>query len=437
MTDQRSGAKRSVWRTVLQLGRSALIVGVFVACGTAINARLARYPIYDASDSPGFDLLMQSFGTPDSLSDDVTLVTIDNDDYRTKFGSKSPLDKQTLVDIIHAIVEFKPAVLGIAVDTGEWQPPIPALSTKPVRLVWAATRSARGDYELDWAKNPAPNEPRPCTAVPLFYPEDDGTIRTQVERVTGRGHTRLSFPVALRRSFDSPTWNAEECAQPMPASGKESPSYIQFAGTHHQFTRFSATDLLAAAGPNAHKPQHMKTALENGVVILGGTYDAARDRHPTPVGDKDGVEILAHAFESLDRPVASSLYVTALWEFGIACVALVAFHFIKMRPLPKALLATAVPFFLAFPVRFILFQYGSYVGVIVSLFSIPFHQYAEFFESRYEKRTAKSHRDAEKTPKAERRARAEDDDRDRSDPDIRVRLGSARGPSSGIRGRRR
>jgi len=373
---------RPQWRQFLF---GALIALLTVAANTA----LAALGVYHAGEFSEFDRLMLTLGTPDSPSTDLTLVTIDNQDYRTLFGSTSPLDKDTVASIVNAITEFAPAVLGVDLVTADWQPPIPGIEPRKTRVVWAATRNAQGGLGLDWLATGSLDGHARCVAVPVFYPDGDGTIRKQVSSIEELGHIVPSFPAALRDSFDSFGSNEPGC--PI-AAGHGEPghgTYIRFTGRHHQFVRVAASDVLAAARPGGHRSSSLVTALQNGVVILGGTYDAARDRYRTPVGDKDGVEILAHAFESTQRPlVESSLAGVAVVEFLVGCIALGLLLVLPLGSVAKALLAFAAPFVLAVPVSFIAFNYfGSYVSVIGSFAGIPFHHFLEmFFESRRESR---------------------------------------------------
>ena len=53
----------------------------------------------------------------------VCVVTINDDDYLTIFGGKSPLDPKTVMTLIRAIADGKPTVIGVDIDTSDaqWQ----------------------------------------------------------------------------------------------------------------------------------------------------------------------------------------------------------------------------------------------------------------------------------------------------------------------------
>jgi hypothetical protein len=91
------------------------------------------------------------------------------------------------------------------------------------------------------------------------------------------------------------------------------------------------TSALAKDDTNNPAVDRMRKALEGRIVLLGGSWKAARDEYPTPVGPLSGVEILGHAvLTALDpKGIAEVRGSTLTWydlALGLGMVALSLRH---------------------------------------------------------------------------------------------------------------
>lgn len=210
------------------------------------------------------------------VSPDVFVVSITDDDYRGLFQATSPLRPDVVKRIVNAIAAAGPRALGVDLDTSEWDANSAASLPKNVPIVWAREASDDGK---SLEKVLGGDGAGVCFGLPAFVPDEDGVIRRYPSQSSFAQHL-----VAACRDQESP-------AESKGDEGK----LINFRGDLGAFDHLSSTALLALADT----PQWtMNNPLKGRIVLLGGSFRAARDKYYTPLGRMDGVDILAHAAQS-------------------------------------------------------------------------------------------------------------------------------------------
>lgn len=222
----------------------------------------------------------------------VAVVTITDEDYRTLFGSTSPLNPSQLERLLAAIAEGNPRL--IAVDLATDDPRFLSLATEiDVPIVWArelveceartpAPPACRTDDRwvlLDYAGT---GSSQSLFGLVLLRTDSDGVIR-RYTRFVDIGDTVPSFATAIAeaaRGRVGPPTDEEYLInyRPLPAANFYSASFILEASKGNGFGR--------------------EGVLEDRIVLVGGAYRAARDRYRTPIGEKHGVEVLAQIVQT-------------------------------------------------------------------------------------------------------------------------------------------
>lgn len=260
----------------------------------------------------------------------IVIVTIDDEDYRTLFNGKSPVDPQALDKLLSAIAAGKPAVIGVDLDTTS-----PTFASRQwPEAVWA--RDADPEIGPDDAGSSTGSHPAPeslvrlpvlggsvqetfkdglITTVPasglVVFPRDfDGVIRRYRREFESN---KSEPPSTLHGEVDTLPWavvkqyvawrraNQEEpcleCdrVEKLEGAGKVHELVLNFAGDRYHFDRIAARHVLAGS----EKTYWANNApVRDAIVLVGGAYRAARDEYVTPVGSMFGVELIAQAIES-------------------------------------------------------------------------------------------------------------------------------------------
>jgi CHASE2 domain-containing sensor protein len=246
-------------------------------------------------------------------SREIVVVDITDNDYRELFDSQSPLAPARLRTLIWAIAASYPKAIGVDLDTSEW---------KPSQRQWLPDKikidqtGVPGSVPVVWALGGSPVEGRGdgemrvtfdsvngglgsyCWAVPGVLPDEDGIVRSYMQSVAdSKGHRMFGFAAALSAVSAK---GMAGCLQTPPAlpAGEPYPR-IAFSGGRDAFEHFTASLVLGAAFSDAWK---ITNPLRGKIVLLGGSYRAARDKYVTPVAYLDGVDILAHSLQSISSP---------------------------------------------------------------------------------------------------------------------------------------
>ena len=314
------------WRRLLRT--APVIIGIWL-----MTLLFAHLGILHKLEPAVMDAQMRLTQAPEDSF--VSIVSIDDDDYRNLFKGRSPLLPEPLAALIDAIAAGDPAVIVVDVDTSDSQfkdfqlerrhDDTPA--TKP-RYVWqrevrnlpesAAASDGEpldvlgGKTDLDLARNSL------GLAILIEDPEDSVTRRYRRLIATKRGNLP-SLPWAAAKAFGI---TREESTDDL---------IIRYSGdregSHRVKLTAAKTMELAAKWPAA-------SPISGKIVLLGGSY-LDQDRHETPLGRLTGVEVLANAIETEtqheggEKPVGKlAMLVLQIFE-SIALILL--FHALPLR----------------------------------------------------------------------------------------------------------
>lgn len=300
--------RRPLWKYLLRA--SPLIVTTIVL--TVLVGRVLEL------DHAAVDL--ESRWRKPTTSASVVMVQITEEDYENHFGATSPLNPAKVAEIIDAIADGKPRLIGVDLDTSHHDYAELERHHWP-SIVWmqglipdhrsnspGADSGHHADPSQSELSSPSPSELAPgpvkgmdsatfrlksvatapglrvdTAGLAVMAPDSDGLIRRYQRCWKTRKGVFPSFVWAVatsRRDADA------ECA-----SQKRPSTYVIKYG---QFRRwgFSAGQLLEQ--PRAAREQWLKDKI----VLLGGAFTAARDVHATPLGQMLGIDILAEAVET-------------------------------------------------------------------------------------------------------------------------------------------
>ncbi len=225
---------------------------------------------------------------------DVVIVGIDEEDYSDPglFGGRSPLDPLVLREVIDAVAAGRPAVIGVDLDTSsdsfrnfelppEWPP-----------IVWACDAiSVVEDHEeafevmkpLGGLEIPPPS----TLGIALLPPSFDSVLREyrRFFRTTPHEEALPSFPFALASLAGRMPFSEDKNREDL---------LLSYVATASDFPSLTVREVLAAS-----KGEGWRSGgpLAGKVVLIGGLYRAARDRHRTPVGPMYGVQLMAQAVD--------------------------------------------------------------------------------------------------------------------------------------------
>jgi CHASE2 domain-containing sensor protein len=264
----------------------------------------------------------------------VVIVTIDDQDYRDLFGGTSPLDPAPLHSLLSAIETGQPRVIGVDIDTSEprfaadeWPPAVWARDARPVcaESGGAADDDATCDAEeivrqsacggklvetLSEGHGARRIETTPPTGVVVFPQDFDGVVRRYRRQFRS---AQAEPPSDLAGEVDTLPWaivqqyvqaaragSHEPCAEcerieKLERHGDSHELVLNFAGDRYRFKRMPARLVLEASQKDYWRTN---SPLKGTIVLVGGTYRAARDSYVTPVGTRYGVELIAQAIES-------------------------------------------------------------------------------------------------------------------------------------------
>jgi CHASE2 domain-containing sensor protein len=285
------------WR---KYGRYILTGLAFMYAFKLLDSLVAQTAVIQRIERANLDALF-SAKTPE-VSKNVFIIDVTEEDYDQLFGGISPLKPGTVSEIIQAIGESGPKVLGVDFDTSVWKN-VARPNAAGIAVVWArATNGRPGSMLLADVLGGSPDI---CYGVPAFFPNDDGFVRQYSEYVKGADQAFPSLPVNLAEVFLK---GPAACRKAIPVKTwkqPDTPPLINYTGGKSAFDRLSAGALLQLKGPagDAEAAKRWETwkganPIKGKLALLGGWYRAARDAYPTPVGYLDGVDILAHTAQT-------------------------------------------------------------------------------------------------------------------------------------------
>lgn len=259
---------------------------------------------------------------------DVVLVEIDDDDYRQLFHETSPLEPQTLTDLIDAVARNQPKLIAVDIDTSAKVFTNVKLSQSWPPIVWArgahqgTLESNQQDTNLRVRNNDALILERVLgrtdrqidlsSGIALMPLDSDIRIRhfrreylaTNEEGSSNPGVRTDSFHWAIVKKYCDLAKVDERCKTLVPSQAvvdhDEDDLILNLAIEPSAFKApITASRVLGEANTgNAAGSSPVFLSLKDKIVFLGGKYEASSDYHETPTGIKYGLDLTAIAVES-------------------------------------------------------------------------------------------------------------------------------------------
>ena len=247
----------------------------------------------------------------------VAAVLVDDSDYAQAFKGQSPLKLEPLADLIKLVQEGAPAVIAVDFDTADESfRALPDLLKDKMAgkapIIWAragkddpqtvsALRNLAGTIPRRQRPDPVLGLPEPAIgtgALGLFALERDGVVRRYFRTLPTRGGgsmPSLGFAAVLAYC-DSAAGSGVGACRDLLACGQldcEDPVLVKYAAAPAAPRRIAAGDLRRLGQGGGWDA---KVLFEKRVVIIGGSYRAARDAYAIPVEDDPvpGAVVWAH-----------------------------------------------------------------------------------------------------------------------------------------------
>ena len=375
------------------------VIGLFTLATLFLNCLHA----FDFCQNPILDtgLRVKQF-----KNDKCLLVCIDDAAYNSRelFRGRSPLDASKLSDLLESISDCRTPLIVVDLDTSDESfRPLRQKAFHSKKIVWAEgvseLKSAEDPHRFHFASpqtrliadgvlgGERGNET--LSGVPLFEPDPDGCIRRFKRTIGVETHGVDSIEPMDTLAFRAYQEYVGTAASEQPQDAffdcifdrDENEVLLNFSSIPERLNGYSVN---AALGMAKSTQKTWQTAVGERIVIIGGTYAAARDKCLTPVGYIDGVKLNLMAIETLcsgnlTRKIGELYLIIADVMFGIAFVALA--HFLTKRKLLYGILG-----FCLIGIIFTVFFYSN-LGMLVSFIPISFgllahlcHEYVQEYQ---------------------------------------------------------
>lgn len=379
-----SAPKRSKSRWYVGLGVSALVV-----VATLWRAR----EVIELVESPARDFATRAALPRPASEFGVVVVRITEQDYATMFRGDSPLDAETIRQLVADIAAGQPAAIGVDLDTSDPRQRI-VLTDTSIPVVWArgalpcnrelltaqerlscartdageanATDSAnRGDakpksHEIFAALPVLGGAPKVRAGLVAFPLDAHGVLRRYVRALRTTEGQIMTLPIALlcatradtdgdsvrgRARCDHAKGSRSEHHADARAEPEQS-RYIDFRpparGTPLTLSASEVRDLARDQGTDAAREYRSGTLFKGRVVVLGGQYRAARDEYPTPLGSMAGIDVITQIIETERAGTGRVPPGTAAMTVATLAVIGVILLVFRRFTLPSALVVVAV-----------------------------------------------------------------------------------------------
>jgi CHASE2 domain-containing sensor protein len=281
-----------LWRHLLKATPLILTVSL-------ITFLLAHFGWLQIMETGGLDTLMRL--RKPVKPRDVSIVKITEEDYEQIFESRYPLNPVKLKLLIDAIARGKPKLIAVDIDTSH--PDFRSLQPDPKwpPIVWAQSVSLPKNSNEKLKPIPVlgGQDIRVPTGLAVLPNDSDGNIRHFRREFETTNGTLPTFPAAIlatwREASAGHPRSHESALQESKAEEEEHNLVLDLTGEVFDFNPHKASDVLTVADGEGWQTDG---PLKDQVVLLGGEYAAARDVYRTPLGEKYGVELMAHAVES-------------------------------------------------------------------------------------------------------------------------------------------
>ena len=235
---------------------------------------------------------------------EVVLVRITDADYNNLFGSRSPLNAETVALIINAVARGNPTVIGVDLDTSAKSfKNLPRIVSPRTHIVWARDAEVIGDGMLRPQEVLGGNDRGSVSGLSVVPQDEDGLVRSYwrvYQLKEGAGTIEeSSFPWAVvresgRRAEERHLANGPlEIRLARQRPGGPAANVEVSAGQLVDQRCLLTTNCVPGMDDNA-----LKGLFERKIVLIGGTYRAARDEHSTPVGPVNGMDLVAQIIDT-------------------------------------------------------------------------------------------------------------------------------------------
>ena len=324
------------WR---EFGHHYLAALLWIIGLTGLVYLMENHGVLKGFETVGLDAFLHLHDR--KMSDRIVVVEITNEDYKSRelFDGQSPLNKEKLAELVVAIQDYGPAVIGVDIETDshDWRNLRPELAARilppsvlpnappHVPVVWAAVPDSpreplllapvlggrlqdphfmgvpRFPFDSDGMVRRYESEfcvTDPIAACPARNPTDPENMAGVQERKKCKGEENCLWSLARATLSHACAAKAFDCSHLR--QEREQPVIFNFFGDRYRFPIIQSSEFI---GPTARKDdkdlrEARRGLLNKRIVLIGGNYTAARDMYLTPMEQMAGVELIATAIES-------------------------------------------------------------------------------------------------------------------------------------------
>jgi len=302
--------------------------------------------------------------------DRIVLIDITDDDYRTLFHRRRPLDPKVIFELIRAAHRGGAALIGVDISTEDWGDEwTAAADTLPAdaRVVWARSfHYKNGKSEqlvLEDFLGGHPRAKSECYGIPAFG-SAAGVVRWFYPSKDIAGERHPAFVQQMLHRLEKRSCLTEPREAPHPL-------IIDFAVRLHRHE--SASGLLRK---RAEADWAALQEYAGKIVILGGSYHAGEDLHMTPIGRLSGLQLNGYALWSALAGRARHELAEG-WAIAIDLVvalALMLYTTFASHP-PFAIIVIAAVLFIV--LSLLLWQYNLFLSFVPLAVGVVLHWWIE------------------------------------------------------------
>lgn len=416
------------WR---KFGRHYRKAFLWIVILTALVHIMEVSGVLKGFEMAGLDTFLRIHGR--EMSKQVVIVEITNEDYKNPdlFSGKSPLKSEQLVSLVSKVQDYKPAVIGMDFDTEseDWCRLDSAALAKILPQEPNSQRAA-ARAPVVWAEVPdnieEPLKLAPVlggrlrdstyTGIPRFPVDSDGLVRRYEGefRVTGTlGNCPAKPGASPEKGAQAPKGPDVSEALDVPSTlpsfaraviehackdnkvgcsflqeGRKRPVIFNFYGDRYRFPIIQSHEFIGADAETSLRDEKLQSKrrdlLKDKIVLVGGSFNAARDVYMTPLGQMAGVELIALAVQSDFgggiRETQKVLEILA--DIFIGSIIVLVYFYYRRRPRFAFVASLAGVPAIAILFSFILFRTAAYwFDFMPIIIGMVMHQMLELSES--------------------------------------------------------
>ena len=320
------------------------------------------------------------------------MVKIDDAVYKKMFGARSPLSEEGVDKLLDSISTADVALIVVDLDTSD--PSYEKLRSRNYhgRKIYWAQNAQLIEGDASESLRLGSDEPlflpggvlgkEECVdhlnGISLMEPDRDGVVRGYPQRINvlRRGHSDST--TAKVEEWDNLPWSVAKEVKGWQTMGRHEKVLFDFSFDPERYPSFSAEKMIQIVAKN---PDTWKKLVDGKIVLLGGTFSAARDKYPTPAGYVDGVKLIGMAIDTAiaDKDI-KTLNHTLLFAADVVCgiIFILLAHFLSARRL--ILLAVVAPILMSF-FSIVVFKnlsmWVSFVPVICGIYGHLLHNHIQ------------------------------------------------------------